>query len=98
VDARPLELDAVAAEGVLEGGEALRVAADLARGLPRLPAEGGERAPTASPIAHSTGCNRKQPLVTWVVPTFLHAGRRFSTRRGRRAPSGIWKGRLDTSR
>ena len=28
----------------------------------------------------------------WVVPMFLPAGRRFSTRTGMSDPSGIWKG------
>ena len=63
------------------------------RGEIRDSRQNATRAPAASRIAHSTGWSRKNPLVMWVVPRFLQAGCRFSSRRGIRAPSGTWKGR-----
>ncbi len=46
---------------------------------------------------HSTGCRRQHLLVMGVVPRFLHAGRRFRTRCGRRAPRGMVNGKASRS-
>ena len=65
-------------------------------GTPRASANAAS-APLASPMLHSTGCTRQAPLVTRVVPRFLQAGSRFSTRTGSSAPSGIWNGKQSMS-
>ena len=54
-------------------------------------------APLASPMLHSIEWTRHAPLVIRVVPRFLQAGRRLSTRVGKRVPRGIWKGYVSRS-
>ena len=65
---------------------AYTAAADLARSRQKAASE-----PAASPMFHSTGCRRKQPLVMCVVPMFFAAASRLLMRTGMSAPSGILK-------
>lgn len=74
-----------------------RGSARTSAGTPPLVTTSEARAPTASPIDHSTGCSRYAPLEMCVVPMFLFAATTLSASAGMSAPRGIWNGKQSMS-